>query len=461
MTTMDRRSFMRGAALAGGSFALSGPLEAFAARARSGARATAAGYGPLRPMGDLALPAGFSYRIISRSGQRMSDGSLTPTAFDGMAAFPGPDGTTVLIRNHENRRLADDVEGTEIPVVVPPEMRYDRNPGINGGNTKVVVGADLSLQRDFAVLGGTTTNCAGGQMPWGSWIACEEAFETTGETRDHGYAFEIDASADGPVAAVPIRGAGRFVHEAVAWLDGALYLTEDQRIRKPNPEEPKSPYPGPGACFYRYLPSVPPQKPGDLAAGRGRLQALAVRGRRRFNMDRVTNGRSLPVAWVDIANPEPSRDTLRVEALRKGAAEFDREEGMWVVGGRVYFDCTEGGPSNLGQVWEYDPRRAQIRLVYHSESKRELEGPDNLTVVPATGDLFLCEDADPPQYVRGLTTNGRIYDVARSLTNDTEFCGACFSPDGGTLFVNQQGDKLKQPAVTYAITGPWPRRNAR
>jgi secreted PhoX family phosphatase len=31
-----------------------------------------------------------------------------------------------------------------------------------------------------------------------------------------------------------------------------------------------------------------------------------------------------------------------------------------------------------------------------------------------------------------------------------EFCGACFSPDGTTLFVN-----IQQPGLTLAITGPW------
>ena len=35
---------------------------------------------------------------------------------------------------------------------------------------------------------------------------------------------------------------------------------------------------------------------------------------------------------------------------------------------------------------------------------------------------------------------------------DSEFAGACFSPDGRWLFVNVQ-----RPGVTFAITGPWER----
>ena len=36
--------------------------------------------------------------------------------------------------------------------------------------------------------------------------------------------------------------------------------------------------------------------------------------------------------------------------------------------------------------------------------------------------------------------------------NDSELAGACFSPDGTTLFVN-----IQRPGMTVAITGPWNR----
>ena len=61
------------------------------------------GFGKLvkDPKGILDLPAGFKYQIISKTGDTMSDGFLVPGAHDGMGAFEGPDGTTLLIRNHE------------------------------------------------------------------------------------------------------------------------------------------------------------------------------------------------------------------------------------------------------------------------------------------------------------------------------------------------------------------------
>jgi secreted PhoX family phosphatase len=173
---------------------------------------------------------------------------------------------------------------------------------------------------------------------------------------------------------------------------------------------------------------------------------------------------------VTIEEPDPETDTVRAEAQSKGAAIFDRTEGIWSAERRLYFDCTTGGEAQLGQVWEYTPRGTDggdLRLIYESTAVDELEGPDNLVVVPATGHVFLQEDADDDQFVRGVNRSGEIYDFAHTLINSTEFCGGCFSPDGNTFFLNQQGDRQDDPgadplnppddtaAVTYAIWGPF------
>jgi secreted PhoX family phosphatase len=80
-------------------------------------------------------------------------------------------------------------------------------------------------------------------------------------------------------------------------------------------------------------------------------------------------------------------------------------------------------------------------------------------IVPGSGDIFLQEDGGGEQFVRGVTTGGEIYDFARTALNETEFCGGTFSPDGRTLFLNQQGNRgdvgLDEAALTYAIWGPF------
>jgi uncharacterized protein len=456
------------------------PFEALGVRVASGAalpRIT--GYGPLVSKGELALPAAFNYQVISRQGVPMRDGSPTPGCFDGMGAFAGPHGTTVLIRNHENR-ISRRTLG-EIPVVVADNLRYDEDAEYWAGCTKLVVRREAegvyTLVDDFAILGGTDNNCAGGVLPFERWLTCEEVVRRSLVTgKKHGYVFEVDAQSDVPVAAMPIVGAGRFAHEAAVWRAGILYLTEDRNLSLG------------GSCFYRYVPDQPVGRYDNLAMTTGVLQALKIRGEERANMD---SGRLVgvpyPVEWVTVDDPDPEDDTdnrrdnvphftpVRFQAQNKGAAYFDREEGMWVGpgGAKIYFDCTAGGAQDLGQIWEYDPGREVLTLMYESTSAESLEGPDNIVVVPQTGDLFVCEDATAPQYVRGLTQYGELYDFALALNNNSEFAGACFDPDTQTLYLNQYGERGTLPfgppgnlpdgpvqgGVTYAIYGPFEKRD--
>jgi uncharacterized protein len=479
---MHRRTFLQRTALASGSLVL-GPLHALGARAAAGDRPVhVTGYGPLVLKGDLWLPAEFNYQVISRQGQPMSDGRPTPGIFDGMGAFPGPGGNTILIRNHENRERTG-----EIKVFTGPGFEYDLLA--TGGNTKLEVrrtfaGIDpvtgeqmytYEVVRQFAILGGTTTNCAGGTREPHTWITCEESVKRTAGGIKHGYIFEIDARADGPVPAIPVVQCGRMAHEASLEQAGIVYLTEDRNITA----DPLTDKKLVGACFYRYVPS--PRGAGvPLAETTGTLQALKVRDEFHANMDvgRLV-GVPYPVEWVDVDEPDHDDDTdnrrdrvpgftpTRVQAQDKGAAFFDREEGMWAGRGesKIYFDCTTGGAANQGQVWEYDPGRETITLIYESTSAATLQNPDNVVIVPKTGDIFLQEDGSGEQFIRGLTRDGEIYDFCKTQTSSSEFCGGCFDPDGQTLYVNQQGSTGTLPfgpsgrqATTYAIYGPFEKR---
>jgi secreted PhoX family phosphatase len=437
MTALSRKRFLQSSAAAGGGLAIGGPLSALTARQALGqAPGRSPGYGPLQPTPEqdtgitfLALPKGFQYRLINKQGDPstafVTEGNPetvpTPGIFDGMGAYRGPRGTTVLVRNHENRESPGEME-----VIVPEDKRYDPAPQYRAGNTQLTVGANRRVEEVLHVLGGTSTNCAGGETPWDSWITCEETFEDGGEP--HGYCFEIPSGIDRPVEAVPIVAAGRFAHEAVAWLDNILYETEDRRE---------------DSAFYRYLPGRQITAAGQLAETDGTLQAIKRVGVFAYDADRAEPGQSFDVEWVTIEEPNPPANTVRFEANRKGAILFDRLEGAWVGDGKIYFDCTEGGPepSELGQLWEYDPASERLTLIYASRDASELQNPDNVVFVPKTGDIFLQEDGPGEQFVRGVTQEGEIYDFAQTVINDSEFCGGCFAPNGNTFFLNQQGGR--------------------
>jgi uncharacterized protein len=53
-------------------------------------------------------------------------------------------------------------------------------------------------------------------------------------------------------------------------------------------------------------------------------------------------------------------------------------------------------------------------------------------------------------YLRGITPEGKVYDLARNAASRGELAGVTVSPKGDSVFVNLQLDGL-----TLAITGPF------
>ena len=414
-------------------------------RPRTLAQEGEGGYGRLEPAGpELALPAGFTYRMFGVEGTIMSDGRPTPKAHDGMAAFPLPNGNIRLVRNHEDRDTPN-----RAVLKGDPSKAYDlKGPG---GTTSLEIKptGDRELVKDFVSLSGTIVNCAGGPTPWGSWLSCEESTEGTahGWSKDHGFVYDVPAEAEDEVVAVPLEALGRFVHEAVA-LDpssGIVYETEDR----------------PTAGFYRFIP----ERIGDLTTGR--LQMLAVKGYPNFDTSTGQQvGTPLAAEWVDIDDPTPAEAGVNPAAVfqqgqAKGAAIFSRLEGCWFGRGSVFFHATDGGDAGLGQVWEYRPltqNEGQLILFFESPGRNILNKPDNITLSPRGG-ILICEDGWGTPFLRGLTPEGKIFDFAKNLKNNQEFAGATFSPDGQTLFVNIQGDTstpgFGHLGMTFAIWGPW------
>lgn len=384
-------------------------------------------FGPLRrdPAGLLDLPEGFQYSVLSPEGDSLSDGTIVPSAHDGMAAFAGAEGTTILVRNHE----LDPTSSTA--VVAPSTLRYDGNG--KGGTTTLVLSRDRQLLRHYVSLAGTIRNCAGGATPWGSWLSCEEDTTTPVEsalvTQPHGYVFEVPAMASSPVQPTPLKALGRFRREAIAVdpRSGILYQTEDR----------------PDGLLYRFTPT----QPSNLGAG-GTLEALRIQNRPGLNTHRrFPIQHPVQVDWVPIEEVDPVNDTVRIEGHLKGAAQFSRGEGICYSEGSIYFTCTNGGDRPYGQVWRYTPHPngGSLELLIQPNDPTVLDFPDNLIMAP-WGDLVMCEDGAGQQFLVGLTPNGELYKLARNARDTSEFAGICFSPDGNTLFVN-----LYSPGMTFAI----------
>jgi hypothetical protein len=213
--------------------------------------------------------------------------------------------------------------------------------------------------------------------------------------------------------------------------------------------------------FYRFKPETY----GRLAQG-GELQILAIDGQPQYNtMSGQQRFSPMKVKWVTI--PEPDSDAGELasgfvynQGLERGAAQFARLEGCWYGDRSIFFNATSGGDAGAGQVWQYHIGRRELQLIFESPSPEVLNSPDNICVSPRGG-LVLCEDGSGVQHVRGLTRGGEIFDLARNDLNGSEWAGACFSPQGRTLFVNIQGETrpLQNPGgdkgMTFAIWGPW------
>lgn len=402
----------------------------------------------------LELPQGFNAKVISKWGDRMSDGFLVPGNGDGMAAF-NLNGKVVLIRNHENSPTPSKYgpygEDMSLFGKISKQHLFDygygKTPGL-GGTTTLIYNEDRQVvEQQFLSLAGTYRNCAGGPTPWGSWITCEEDTAVKSQTaeKNHGYNFEIPSANRKLLTPVPLKEMGRFNHEAVCVdpATGIVYQTEDAS----------------DGLIYRFVP----KEPGKLERG-GTLQALAIKSQKSFDTrnweaDTLNVGDSVEVEWLTLSGVDSDVDDLRLRGFAQGAAVFARGEGMWYGNKEVFFACTNGGKKKTGQVFKYlpgakegkkDERDSPGKLVLFAEPNDMdiLKFCDNLTVSP-WGDVILVEDSQD-SYLRGITPAGKIYNIGKNVGSSSEMAGVCFSPSGKTLFVN-----IQQQGLTLAIMGPW------
>ncbi|MEV4074347.1 alkaline phosphatase PhoX [Nonomuraea fuscirosea] len=208
---MRRRTFLVSVPVA---VAFSGAVWHEAAASISSVSAGSSPYGPLGApdANGMALPAGFTGRVVARSG-RLVGGTLWHPAPDGGACFA--DGAGWIY-----------VSNSEVLLI--------------GGASAIRFRADGSVERAYRILSGTNINCAGGATPWQTWLSCEEIFR--------GRVYETYPLGGTTARARPAMG--RFKHEAAACDPDhrVIYLTEDES----------------DGCFYRFTPTTW----GDLSSGR-------------------------------------------------------------------------------------------------------------------------------------------------------------------------------------------------
>jgi len=221
----------------------------------------------------VRLPAGFTSRVVARSGQKpVEAAAYTWHVYpDGGATFATEDGGWIYVSNSELPLGAGGVGA----------LRFDKNG---------------ALVDAYPILQGSSGNCAGGKTPWNTWLSCEEI--------DNGRVFECDPFGE---PAVERPALGIFKHEATCYdpSNHHVYLSEDQ----------------PDGRFYRFVPDGLAAN-GFADLGAGRLEAMQV-------------GAGDKVVWLPVPDPQFAATTpTRLQVAESTA--FRGGEGLFHHDGVIY-----------------------------------------------------------------------------------------------------------------------------
>ncbi len=423
---LRRREFLKAGLTIAGAVALRPTFweRAFGAPATPGPGP----YGPLRApdANGLMLPAGFSSRIVARSGLPVGTVPyIWPLWPDGAYCFPTEDGGWIHAVNSEFPPPPD--------AGVPPDavQRF-------GGVSAIRYDATGKIVNAYSICSGTRTNCAGGHTPWGTWLTCEEFDDSIrgGPTARAGQVWDCDPT--GARKAIVRPALGSFKHEAAA-VDPAtnqVYLTEDV---------------GDGR-FYRFTPATFTGSGDDLASGNLAAAKLSGPGTGPW-----------AVTWLPIPDPLASSTSTRYQAPE--TTPFRGGEGCFLDNGVVYI-TTKGD----NRVWRYHVETQTMDLLYDDSDPQNqpdpvLKGVDNV-IVSRSGNVFVAEDGGNMEVVV-ITPDNQVAAVVRAtgpehgfdnplpspaseVPTRSEVTGLAFSPDGKRLYFSSQ--RAFALGVTYEVT---------
>lgn len=430
------------------------------------------------PAGLLALPPGFSYKLIAVAGETtLLTGEKTPDRADGTGSFRWRDRFR-LVQNHEQG------PGAALPVPQTAGTVYDV-AALGGGCTVIEVTRGGDRISEWVGLSGTISNCAGGITPWDTWLTCEETEVKAGAVsggvtlaQDHGWIFEVVPAEPRHQKPVPIRAWGRFPHEAVVIEPSRrrVYLTEDAS--------------SPNGLLYRWTGDGGRLREGglqQLAPTAGKLEALKVvapDGGHLDDLSRITAqylNRPLRTSWVEVPDRLAITTSTRKQFTADQVTRSKKLEGAWGDDDGFWFDSSYAHAGDIpagsvlhdGQIWYYHYATATLTLKAYFPYVAQLhdgadpalirgagvtyfDGPDNVHVTP-WGGLVLAEDGDGDNHLVGWTESTGAWPLARNQINAAaagavptfnEFTGPNFSPDGRFLFANVQ-----EPGHSFAISG--------
>jgi hypothetical protein len=361
------------------------------------------------------LPEGFSSRIVAVGGTGVGATDYTWPLFpDGKGTIATPDGGWILACNHEVFDFQTIGESA-------------------GGASAVRFDSGGSILDAYPILEGSHSNSRGATTPWGTWLSCQEAHQGDGRI------WECDPTGDSP--AVPRNALGVRTHGSVAVdpLGGHCYMTEAHRDGR----------------LYRFR--MLDESASGAALADGPLEAMAV----------DPDG---GVSWIPVPDPSGTVAPTRVQAADGFVTPVGG--GVWVHDGSLLFTTALDD-----RVHAVDLANQRHWILWDGSGHRQpLVGIGDLTVAPASGDLFVAEDRGDMELVL-VGIEGLVAPFCRMVGDDhrlSAVTGPCFDPSGTRLYISSlrgRGEALvrdvveaidwgdgvegRHVGVTYEVSGPF------